>query len=143
MHGSNSLCYSPVFHQQLQPLPSHAGHNIYRSYKDRFRPLIDGTIRRWKEGKRHNAHLKVNSTGKDAWGPVFISTFNSTSERSSARLNKEEGYCPCRDSDLELTLKGLKEPLSPNLGSQLFPKKLTLPPPLHSSIIIDCFYGNA
>ncbi|KAL0827153.1 hypothetical protein Bca101_050830 [Brassica carinata] len=31
---------------------------FYSSYKDRFRPLNDGTILRWKEGKRHNAHLK-------------------------------------------------------------------------------------
>lgn len=30
-----------------------------RSYKGRFRVMNDGTIRRWKEGKRHNAHLKV------------------------------------------------------------------------------------
>ncbi|XP_021911392.1 uncharacterized protein LOC110825245 [Carica papaya] len=32
----------------------------YSSYKSRFRTLNDGTIRRWKEGKRHNAHLKVH-----------------------------------------------------------------------------------
>ncbi|KAL8141734.1 hypothetical protein V2J09_014766 [Rumex salicifolius] len=30
----------------------------YSSYKRRFRLLSDGTIRRWREGKRHNAHLK-------------------------------------------------------------------------------------
>ncbi|TKY70101.1 DNA (cytosine-5)-methyltransferase CMT2 [Spatholobus suberectus] len=29
------------------------------SYKSRFRTMNDGSIRRWKEGKRHNAHLKV------------------------------------------------------------------------------------
>ncbi|XP_061977925.1 uncharacterized protein LOC133698841 isoform X2 [Populus nigra] len=31
----------------------------YSSYKDRFRTMNDGTIRRWREGKNHNAHLKV------------------------------------------------------------------------------------
>ncbi|KAB1216136.1 hypothetical protein CJ030_MR4G006412 [Morella rubra] len=31
----------------------------YSSYKSRFRIMNDGNIRRWKEGKRHNAHLKV------------------------------------------------------------------------------------
>ncbi|XP_025013219.1 uncharacterized protein LOC8283019 isoform X2 [Ricinus communis] len=31
----------------------------YSSYKSRFRTMNDGSIRRWKEGKRHNAHLKV------------------------------------------------------------------------------------
>ncbi|KAI4314545.1 hypothetical protein L6164_027442 [Bauhinia variegata] len=30
----------------------------YSSYKSRFRTMNDGNIRRWKEGKRHNAHLK-------------------------------------------------------------------------------------
>ncbi|XP_031096814.1 uncharacterized protein LOC116001049 [Ipomoea triloba] len=30
----------------------------YSSFKDRFRVMKDGQIRRWKEGKRHNAHLK-------------------------------------------------------------------------------------
>ncbi|KAF5946957.1 hypothetical protein HYC85_017185 [Camellia sinensis] len=31
----------------------------YSSFKGRFRLMHDGNIRRWKEGKRHNAHLKV------------------------------------------------------------------------------------
>ncbi|KAL9275952.1 hypothetical protein AKJ16_DCAP25124, partial [Drosera capensis] len=30
----------------------------YSSFKGRFRTMNDGTIRRWREGKRHNAHLK-------------------------------------------------------------------------------------
>lgn len=30
-----------------------------RSFKGRFRTMKDGQIRRWKEGKRHNAHLKA------------------------------------------------------------------------------------
>lgn len=30
-----------------------------RSFKSRFRLMNDGNFRRWKEGKRHNAHLKV------------------------------------------------------------------------------------
>ncbi|KAM1024162.1 hypothetical protein ACFX2I_037351 [Malus domestica] len=31
----------------------------YSSYKSRFRTMNDGTIRRWRAGKRHNAHSKV------------------------------------------------------------------------------------
>ncbi|PON94716.1 Ribosomal protein [Trema orientale] len=31
----------------------------FSSYKSRFRTMNDGNIRRWKEGKRHNAHLKI------------------------------------------------------------------------------------
>ncbi|KAK8940446.1 hypothetical protein KSP39_PZI009895 [Platanthera zijinensis] len=31
----------------------------YSSFKSRFRTLSDGQIRRWRAGKRHNAHLKV------------------------------------------------------------------------------------
>ncbi|KAM1024161.1 hypothetical protein ACFX15_036766 [Malus domestica] len=30
----------------------------YSSYKSRFRTMNDGTIRRWRAGKRHNAHSK-------------------------------------------------------------------------------------
>ncbi|KAG9139988.1 hypothetical protein Leryth_010516 [Lithospermum erythrorhizon] len=30
----------------------------YSSYKGRFRVMKNGQIRRWKEGKQHNAHLK-------------------------------------------------------------------------------------
>lgn len=32
---------------------------LIRSFKMRFRVMNDGNIRRWREGKRHNAHLKV------------------------------------------------------------------------------------
>ncbi|KVH98349.1 hypothetical protein Ccrd_023437, partial [Cynara cardunculus var. scolymus] len=32
----------------------------YSSFKGRFRTMKDGQIRRWKEGKRHNAHLKAS-----------------------------------------------------------------------------------
>lgn len=31
-----------------------------RSFKSRFRTMNDGQIRRWRAGKRHNAHLKVS-----------------------------------------------------------------------------------
>ncbi|XP_024178479.1 uncharacterized protein LOC112184410 isoform X2 [Rosa chinensis] len=34
----------------------------YSSYKSRFKLLNDGTIRRWREGKWHNAHLKLHVT---------------------------------------------------------------------------------
>ncbi|KAG6409791.1 hypothetical protein SASPL_127833 [Salvia splendens] len=34
----------------------------YSSYKGRFRLMNDGQIRRWKEGKRHNAFSKIFST---------------------------------------------------------------------------------
>ncbi|XP_071918187.1 uncharacterized protein [Coffea arabica] len=32
--------------------------SLFLSFKGRFRVMKDGQIRRWKEGKRHNAHLK-------------------------------------------------------------------------------------
>ncbi|PON40729.1 Ribosomal protein [Parasponia andersonii] len=31
----------------------------FSSYNSRFRTMNDVNIRRWKEGKRHNAHLKI------------------------------------------------------------------------------------
>lgn len=33
---------------------------LFRSFKSRFRTMNDGNIRRWRAGKRHNAHLKVH-----------------------------------------------------------------------------------
>ncbi|RRT61647.1 hypothetical protein B296_00044042, partial [Ensete ventricosum] len=32
---------------------------VFRSFKFRFRTMKDGQIRRWRAGKRHNAHSKV------------------------------------------------------------------------------------
>ncbi|KAF8380775.1 hypothetical protein HHK36_028269 [Tetracentron sinense] len=46
------LHYCPQFHEPV-PFP------VNRSFKSRFRTMNDGTIRRWRAGKRHNAHLKV------------------------------------------------------------------------------------
>ncbi|THG09363.1 hypothetical protein TEA_013779 [Camellia sinensis var. sinensis] len=40
----------------------------YSSFKGRFRLMHDGNIRRWKEGKRHNAHLKYASANKPSRG---------------------------------------------------------------------------
>ncbi|CAH2046291.1 unnamed protein product [Thlaspi arvense] len=45
---------------------------FYSSYKDRFRPLKDGTIRRWKEGKRHNAHLKSKKSKRRLRQPGLV-----------------------------------------------------------------------
>ncbi|KAJ4888693.1 Ribosomal protein L35 [Raphanus sativus] len=45
---------------------------FYSSYKDRFRPLNDGTIRRWKEGKRHNAHLKSKKSKRRLRQPGLV-----------------------------------------------------------------------
>ncbi|CAL5355620.1 unnamed protein product [Camellia sinensis] len=39
----------------------------YSSFKGRFRLMHDGNIRRWKEGKRHNAHLKKKHVGETEW----------------------------------------------------------------------------
>ncbi|KAJ4901562.1 Ribosomal protein L35 [Raphanus sativus] len=45
---------------------------FYSSYKDRFKPLNDGTIRRWKEGKRHNAHLKSKKSKRRLRQPGLV-----------------------------------------------------------------------
>ncbi|XP_054825615.1 uncharacterized protein LOC129323085 [Prosopis cineraria] len=45
---------------------------FYSSYKSRFRTLNDGTIRRWKEGKRHNAHLKSKKSKRRLRKPAIV-----------------------------------------------------------------------
>ncbi|KAG7536290.1 Ribosomal protein L35 [Arabidopsis suecica] len=45
---------------------------FYSSFKDRFKPLNDGTIRRWKEGKRHNAHLKSKKSKRRLRQPGLV-----------------------------------------------------------------------
>lgn len=47
---------------------------LIRSFKGRFRVMKDGQIRRWKEGKRHNAHLKVCFPSLDKQDPKVITS---------------------------------------------------------------------
>ncbi|KAF3447845.1 hypothetical protein FNV43_RR08551 [Rhamnella rubrinervis] len=44
----------------------------YSSYKSRFRTMNDGNIRRWKEGKRHNAHLKSKKSKRRLRQPATV-----------------------------------------------------------------------
>ncbi|KAG4992260.1 hypothetical protein JHK87_025717 [Glycine soja] len=43
-----------------------------RSFKSRFRAMNDGNIRRWKEGKRHNAHLKSKKSKRRLRKPGIV-----------------------------------------------------------------------
>ncbi|XP_077234276.1 ribosomal protein L35 [Tasmannia lanceolata] len=44
----------------------------YASYKSRFRTMRDGQIRRWREGKRHNAHLKSKKSKRRLRKPALV-----------------------------------------------------------------------
>ncbi|GLT58487.1 hypothetical protein SLA2020_313750 [Shorea laevis] len=44
----------------------------YSSYKDRFRTMSDGQIRRWREGKNHNAHLKSRKSRRRLRQPALV-----------------------------------------------------------------------
>ncbi|VVB08066.1 unnamed protein product [Arabis nemorensis] len=59
---------------------------FYSSYKDRFRPLKDGTIRRWKEGKRHNAHLKSKKSKRRLRQPALVPA-------AYAKVMKKLNFC--------------------------------------------------
>ncbi|KFK31551.1 hypothetical protein AALP_AA6G126600 [Arabis alpina] len=59
---------------------------FYSSYKDRFRPLADGTIRRWKEGKRHNAHLKSKKSKRRLRQPALVPA-------AYAKVMKKLNFC--------------------------------------------------
>ncbi|EPS62640.1 hypothetical protein M569_12152, partial [Genlisea aurea] len=45
----------------------------YSSFKGRFRIMNDGQIRRWKAGKRHNAHSKSKKSKRRLRQPGIVS----------------------------------------------------------------------
>ncbi|MQL75687.1 hypothetical protein Taro_008052, partial [Colocasia esculenta] len=45
----------------------------YSSFKSRFRTMNDGNIRRWRAGKRHNAHLKSKKSKRRLRKPEIVS----------------------------------------------------------------------
>lgn len=59
---------------------------FYSSYKSRFRTMKDGTIRRWKEGKRHNAHLKSKKAKRRLRQPAVV-------PEAFAKVMKKLGFC--------------------------------------------------
>ncbi|XP_078437982.1 ribosomal protein L35 isoform X2 [Wolffia australiana] len=44
----------------------------YSSFKSRFKTLKDGVIRRWRAGKRHNAHLKSKKAKRRLRRPEVV-----------------------------------------------------------------------
>ncbi|KDP30358.1 hypothetical protein JCGZ_17087 [Jatropha curcas] len=58
----------------------------YSSYKSRFRTLSDGSIRRWREGKNHNAHLKSKKSRRRLRKP-------STVPVAYAKVMKKLNFC--------------------------------------------------
>ncbi|KAK2995321.1 hypothetical protein RJ640_001843 [Escallonia rubra] len=58
----------------------------YSSYKGRFKILNDGTIRRWKEGKRHNAHLKSKKSKRRLRKPGVVPS-------AYAKVMKKLNFC--------------------------------------------------
>ncbi|PKA61649.1 hypothetical protein AXF42_Ash018630 [Apostasia shenzhenica] len=44
----------------------------YSSFKFRFRTMNDGQIRRWRAGKRHNAHLKSKKSKRRLRKPEVV-----------------------------------------------------------------------
>ncbi|KAK6934903.1 Ribosomal protein L35 [Dillenia turbinata] len=59
---------------------------FYSSYKSRFRTLNDGTIRRWREGKRHNAHLKSKKAKRRLRRPALVPA-------AYAKVMKKLSFC--------------------------------------------------
>ncbi|OWM68523.1 uncharacterized protein LOC116192815 isoform X2 [Punica granatum] len=59
---------------------------FYSSYKQRFRVMNDGSIRRWKEGKRHNAHLKSKKSKRRLRKPAIVPP-------AYAKVMKKLGFC--------------------------------------------------
>ncbi|CAL0314194.1 unnamed protein product [Lupinus luteus] len=58
----------------------------YSSFKLRFRVMNDGNIRRWKEGKRHNAHLKSKISKRRLRKPGIVPA-------AYAKVMKKLNFC--------------------------------------------------
>ncbi|KAH6783478.1 Ribosomal protein L35 [Perilla frutescens var. hirtella] len=58
----------------------------YSSFKGRFRVMHDGKIRRWKEGKRHNAHLKSKKSKRRLRQPGIVPA-------AYAKVMKKLNFC--------------------------------------------------
>ncbi|XP_038708453.1 uncharacterized protein LOC120003513 [Tripterygium wilfordii] len=58
----------------------------YSSYKLRFRTMNDGKIRRWKEGKRHNAHVKSKKSKRRLRQPAIVPA-------AFAKVMKKLNFC--------------------------------------------------
>ncbi|KAJ8633885.1 hypothetical protein MRB53_027221 [Persea americana] len=58
----------------------------YSSYKFRFRTMNDGKIRRWREGKRHNAHLKSKKAKRRLRKPEIVPA-------AYAKVMKKLNFC--------------------------------------------------
>ncbi|XP_076927416.1 uncharacterized protein LOC143590967 [Bidens hawaiensis] len=58
----------------------------YSSFKGRFRTMKDGRIRRWKEGKRHNAHHKSKIAKRRGRLPAIVPA-------AYAKVMKKLNFC--------------------------------------------------
>ncbi|KAB2017817.1 hypothetical protein E1A91_D08G188800v1 [Gossypium mustelinum] len=58
----------------------------YSSYKSRFRTMNDGNIRRWREGKNHNAHLKSKKSRRRLRQPAIVPA-------AYAKVMKKLNFC--------------------------------------------------
>ncbi|ONK58920.1 uncharacterized protein A4U43_C08F1080 [Asparagus officinalis] len=58
----------------------------YSSFKYRFRPLNDGTIRRWRAGKLHNAHAKSKKSKRRLRKPETV-------HLAYAKVMKKLNFC--------------------------------------------------
>ncbi|THU74553.1 hypothetical protein C4D60_Mb04t34590 [Musa balbisiana] len=58
----------------------------YSSFKFRFRTMNDGRIRRWKAGKRHNAHLKSKEAKRRLRRPGIV-------HAAYAKVMKKLNFC--------------------------------------------------
>ncbi|XP_022731687.1 uncharacterized protein LOC111286138 [Durio zibethinus] len=59
---------------------------FYSSYKSRFRTMSDGNIRRWREGKNHNAHMKSRKSRRRLRQPAIVPA-------AYAKVMKKLNFC--------------------------------------------------
>ncbi|CAK7356030.1 unnamed protein product [Dovyalis caffra] len=90
--GASASCFIKGAEKRRKPMTPRTSKvkkikmKAYSSYKDRFRTMNDGTIRRWREGKNHNAHLKSKKSKRRLRQP-------STVPAAYAKVMKKLNFC--------------------------------------------------
>ncbi|KAH1106621.1 hypothetical protein J1N35_010389 [Gossypium stocksii] len=114
----------------------------YSSYKSRFRTMNDGNIRRWREGKNHNAHLKSKKSRRRLRQPAIVpaayAKFTQVFKRGEAYWWVEEIKEHNESGELAKLLKGFPI-IHPGIACQGLCRAPTL---LDAQKVVEENYGR-
>nr|XP_018682049.1 PREDICTED: uncharacterized protein LOC103984333 isoform X3 [Musa acuminata subsp. malaccensis] len=103
----------------------------YSSFKFRFRTMNDGQIRRWRAGKRHNAHLKSKKAKRRLRRPEIVHAAYAKVV-SMQHIRAKFGIQLLKDPGLRIITLRL------SLGFFLFERETIK----QQTVILSCIPGN-